>query len=59
MTISDGVVPSHALPKPDDLFQSQVLLQGRFNTLPAQVRVSAGMQQALLCTDEGPANSRQ
>ena len=51
MAVGDGIIPSHPLPEPDDLLQAQVLLQGFLDALSAQVRVSAGMEQALLCAD--------
>ncbi len=58
MAISNGVIALHAPPQPYDLFQAQEVLQGLLDALPPQMRVSAGVQQALLRADQRPAPCR-
>ena len=54
MPISNGIISRHALPQPDDLVKSKVLLQLGFNAFFVQARVPAGVQQTLLGADESP-----
>ncbi len=56
--ISNGVISRHTLPQPDDLLKSKVLLQLGLNTLFAQARVPARVQQTLLGADQSPATPR-
>ena len=56
--ISDGIISRHALPQPDDLLKSKVLLQLGLNTLFSQARVPARVQQTLLSADQSPATAR-
>ena len=56
--ISNGIVSRHALPQPDDLFKSKVLLQLGLNALFVQARVPARVQQTLLGAYESPATPR-
>lgn len=54
-TVDHAVVSRHALPQPNDLLQSKVLLQHRLNVGLAVVRVARGVQQALLGDNQRPA----
>ena len=56
--VSNGIISRHALPEPDDLFKSKVLLQLGLNTLFSQGRVPARVQQTLLSADQSAANTK-
>ncbi len=58
MPVSNGIISCHTLPQPDDLLKSKVLLQLSLNTLLAQARVAARVQQTLLSADQSPAPPR-